>query len=123
MSYKEKLSECMEIEGALAVALVDLATGMTLAKDQGSAKGLDLDLAAAGNTNVVKAKLETMKNLKLDDHIEDILITLGKHFHLIRPLTSDSGKGLFIYLALDKNKANLAMARHKLRIIEEAVEV
>jgi hypothetical protein len=123
MSYKEKLAECMEIEGALAVALVDLATGMTLAKDQGSAKGLDLDLAAAGNTNVVRAKLETMKSLKLDDHIEDILITLGKHFHLIRPLTSDSGKGLFIYLALDKNKANLAMARHKLRLIEEGVEV
>jgi len=123
MSYKEKLAECMAIDGAKAVALVDLASGMALAKDQGSAEGLDLDLAAAGNTNVVRAKLETMKSLDLDDEIEDILISLGKQFHLIRPATSDSGKGLFIYLVLDKDKSNLAMARHKMKVIEKDLEV
>lgn len=123
MSYKEKLSECMAIDGALAVALVDVGSGMALATEQGSAKGLNLEVAAAGNTNVLRAKYDTMKNLGINEAIEDILITLGSQIHLIRPVTSESGKGLFIYLALDKNKANLAMARHKLRQIEPGLVV
>lgn len=123
MSYKEKLAECMTIDGALAVALVDLSSGMALATEQGSAKGLNLEVAAAGNTNVVRAKYETMKNLGIKEDIEDILITLGSQIHMIRPATSETGKGLFIYLALDKSKANLAMARHKLRVIEKGLEV
>lgn len=123
MSYKDKLAECMTIDGALAVALVDVASGMALATEQGSAKGLNLEVAAAGNTNVLRAKYDTMKNLGIDEEIEDILITLGSQIHMIRPATSDTGKGLFIYLALDKNKANLAMARHKLRNIEKVLEV
>lgn len=123
MSYKDKLAECMTIDGALAVALVDVASGMALATEQGSAKGLNLEVAAAGNTNVLRAKYDTMKNLGINEDIEDILITLGSQIHMIRPATSDTGKGLFIYLALDKNKANLAMARHKLRNIEKGLEV
>lgn len=124
MSYKDKLAECMNIDGALAVALVDLSSGMALASEQGSsAKRLNLEVAAAGNTNVLRAKYETMKNLGINEGIEDILITLGSQIHLIRPVTSESGKGLFIYLALDKAKANLAMARHKLRILETGLEV
>lgn len=123
MSYKEKLAECMTIDGALAVALVDVSSGMALATEQGSAKGLNLEVAAAGNTNVLRAKYDTMKNLGINEDIEDILITLGSQIHMIRPATSDTGKGLFIYLALDKSKANLAMARHKLRNIEKGLEV
>lgn len=124
MSYQEKLNECMAIDGSLAVALVDSGSGMSLASEKGAgAKGLDLEVAAAGNTNVVRAKMDTMKNLGIKEEIEDILITLGSQIHMIRPATSESGKGLFIYLALDKAKANLAMARHKLRAIEKGLEV
>jgi hypothetical protein len=69
---------------------------------------VDLDVAAAGNTEVVRAKRKTMKALNLHDTIEDMLITLGKAYHMIRPLASNDT--LFIYLVLDKAKANLAMA-------------
>jgi hypothetical protein len=41
----------------------------------------------------------------------------------VRPLTGRSGKGLFLYLALFKSRANLAMARHQLRRIEENLDV
>ena len=122
MSYQEKLDEIMEIDGAVGVALVDAASGMALATS-GSPKGLDLEVAAAGNTNVLKAKTSTMESLGLAESIEDILITLDSQIHMIRPATSDSGKGLFIYVALDKKKANLAMARHKLRTIEKGIEI
>ena len=116
------LKECMSIDGAIGVALVDYTSGMTLGTAGGSAE-LDLSVAAAGNTDVVRAKMRTLELLKLEDGIEDILITLDTQYHLIRPLSSRSGKGLFLYLALLRSRANLAMARHQLRRIESTLEV
>jgi hypothetical protein len=112
------LKEAMQIEGAIGVALVDYTSGMALGT-LGSTKELDLTVAAAGNTDVVRAKMRTLDLLKLKDEIEDILITLGTQYHLIRPLRSRGGQGLFLYLALQKSRANLAMARHQVRKIEE----
>jgi hypothetical protein len=90
----------------------------------GGGKYLDLDLAAAGNTEVVRAKMRTMQSLSLDDVIEDILITLGKQYHLIRMMANADGvHNLFLYLTLDRSKANLALARHQLKRIENVLNV
>jgi len=115
------LKEAMQIDGAIGVALVDYTSGMTLGQSGGAT--LNLDVAAAGNTEVVRAKLRTMEALGLHDGIEDILITLSSQYHLIRLLNDRSGLGLFLYLALNKNKANLAMARHKLSLLERQIEI
>ena len=110
------------IEGATGAALVDYTSGMALGTLGGSAS-FDLNVAAAGNTDVVRAKLRTMEHLGIQDEIEDILITLGTQYHLIRLLRSRGGNGLFLYLVLDSGRANLAMARHQLRKIEAELEV
>ncbi|WP_371614496.1 hypothetical protein [Streptomyces sp. NBC_00454] len=111
------------IDGVLGAALVDYASGMALGT-VGGGKDLDLTVAAAGNTDVVRAKLRTMEMLNFkDESIEDILITLGTQYHLIRMLKGRGSSGLFLYLALDKNRANLAMARHQLKKIESELEV
>lgn len=116
------LKEMMAIDGAIGAAVVDYNSGMSLGVLGGS-KDLDLQIAGAGNTEVVKAKLRTMDSLGLKDAIEDILITLSGQYHIIRPITGRGGKGLFLYLALDRNRANLAMARHQLRSIEDKLEI
>ncbi|WP_101386376.1 hypothetical protein [Streptomyces sp. TLI_146] len=117
------LKEAMtSIEGTIGVALVDYSSGMALGT-LGGGKDLDLSVAAAGNTDVVRAKVRTMELLGLKDEIEDILITLGSQYHLIRLLKSRGHTGLFLYLALDKSRANLAMARHQLRRVEDMLEV
>lgn len=110
------------IEGAIGAALVDYNSGMALGT-LGGGKELDLTVAAAGNTDVVRAKVRTMELLGLKDGIEDILITLGGQYHLIRLLKGRGNDGLFLYLALDKQRANLAMARHQLKKIENELEV
>ena len=69
------LAEAMGIDGASASMIVDYESGMALGSAGG---GLDLDVAAAGNTEVVRAKMTTMSELGLNDEIEDILITLGQ---------------------------------------------
>ena len=123
MNIETALKEAMNIEGALGVALVDWESGMPLGT-LGGGKYLDLDLAGAGNTEVVRAKMRTMQSLNLNDAIEDILITLGKQYHLIRLMANaDGAHNLFLYLALDRSKANLALARHQLRRIESDLNI
>jgi hypothetical protein len=122
METDTALKEAMEIDGALGVALVDYGSGMALGT-LGGGRYLDLEVAAAGNTEVVRAKMRALEALKLDEKIDDILITLSGQYHIIRPLTSRDGGGLFLYLALDRERANLAMARHRLRTIESALAV
>ncbi len=112
------LEAMMAIDGAKGVCIVDYQSGMVLGKSGG---GVDLDLAAAGNSEVIKAKLDTMKSLGIKGGIEDILITLQDQLHVIRPTISH--KGLFIYLVLDKAKANLALARHKVMAVEKDLEI
>jgi hypothetical protein len=123
MNIETALKEAMNIEGALGVALVDWDSGMPLGT-LGGGKYLDLELAAAGNTEVVRAKMRTMASLNLNDSIEDILITLGKQYHLIRLMANANGaQNLFLYLALDRSKANLALARHHLKRIENDLSI
>ena len=118
-NVKESLTRILEIDGAIGACVVDSNSGMMLGSEGGA--GVNLEVAAAGNTEVVRAKRKTMKALNLNDQIDDILITLGKQYHIIRPLRSNDA--LFIYLVLDKNKANLAMARHHLTAAESALIV
>ena len=115
-TVSDSLKDLLRIDGALCTALVDANSGMML----GSAgTGVDLELAAAGNTEVMRSKLKTMKSLGLADTIEDILITLGKQYHIIRPLQAKAG--IFLYLVLDRAKANLAMARRACQEAEAVV--
>jgi hypothetical protein len=117
------LKEAMGIEGAIGVALVDWESGLCLGT-QGGGKLLDLNLAAAGNTDVVRAKMRTMESLRLNDTIEDVLITLDKQYHLIRLLKNPrNGTGLFLYLVLDRSKSNLALARYNLARLESEIVV
>ena len=123
MNIEAALKEAMNIDGALGASLVDWESGMSLGAI-GGGKYLDLDVAAAGNTEVIRAKMRTMEALRLDDSIEDILITLTKQYHLIRLLKSSrSEQGLFLYLVLDRARANLALARHSLKRIEGDLSV
>ena len=45
--------------------------------------------------------------------------TLGKQYHLLRPLAQK--EGVFIYYVLDKAKSNLALARRKLQEVEKDI--
>lgn len=115
---KASLKELLDIDGAMGACIVDYKSGMALGME---GAGVDLELAAAGNSEVVKAKMKTMKSLGISGDIDDILITLDSQLHIIRPTAKHDG--LFIYLVLDKGRANLALARRKTQAVEDSLEV
>ena len=112
------LNAAANIKGAFAVAIVDYDSGMSLGSRGGSAE-FDLDVAAPGNSEVVRAKFDVIEKLGLRETIEDILITLDTQYHLIRPMYSNTDDKLFFYLVLNRQQANLAMARRDLRLIAQ----
>jgi predicted regulator of Ras-like GTPase activity (Roadblock/LC7/MglB family) len=114
-NVQASLDKIMEIDGCIACAVVDATSGMLLGQ---AGSGVDMNIAAAGNSEVVRAKVKTMKSLNLNDQIEDIMITLSKAYHLIR-----THGNLFVYVVLNKAKANLALARHKLDEVEGQLSV
>jgi len=119
-NIQNNLERLRSIDGYLGAALVDSESGMTLGTDGGGA-ALNLEVAAAGNTEVVRAKRKAIKALNLKDEIEDILISLGRQYHVIRPLRARPG--VFYYVAVDRAKANLAMARMAIADTEKALEL
>lgn len=111
------MQEALGIAGAFAAAIADYDSGMTLAH-QSNRASFDAELAGSLNSEVVKAKLSATKSLGISQSIEDVLISLSDQYHLIRLIP---GTTLFVYLALDRDKSNLAMARHSLKAVEPGI--
>lgn len=105
---EDNLEQLIDFDGAMCVALVDSETGMIL----GSAgSGVDLELAAAGASVMLRARRSTITTLGLPDTIDDLLVTLSTQLQIIRPLAQTPT--LFLYLVVDRAKSSLAMARFK----------
>jgi predicted regulator of Ras-like GTPase activity (Roadblock/LC7/MglB family) len=101
-----------DLPGLVAVAVVDVTSGMALASHSNS-PNINPETAAAYNTEVVRQKQKAMTALKLQSEtIEDILITLTTQLHLLK-LTPNGNK--FIYLVVNSRETNLAIAREVLR--------
>ncbi|MFM2392234.1 MAG: hypothetical protein RLZZ546_211 [Bacteroidota bacterium] len=95
------------IPGFIAVAIAEIKSGisyLSLTADP----NFDPELASAFNLEVVKAKLNAINALGLNDSIEDIMINLKNQIHIID--ISDNNE-YFIYLAVDSSKANLGMTK------------
>lgn len=114
---KTSLQNAMKIDGALGVALVDYESGMCLGTH--GTPDFDLEFAASGNGEVVRAKKKVRDRLGISDRIDDILITLTGQYHLIRMV----GSTMFFYLVLDRSKTSLGLARKELEFIEKALDI
>ncbi|MFK7001966.1 hypothetical protein V3468_13590 [Flavobacterium oreochromis] len=95
------------VPGFIAVAIAEIKSGIsyyTLSTNP----DFDPELASAFNLEVVKAKLNAINALGLNEEIEDIMINLKSQIHIID--ISDNNE-YFIYLAVDSRKANLGMTK------------
>ncbi len=100
----------MDIEGAIATSIVDSESGLML---EGDGRGIDLEYASAGNTDLYHAKQKIMKALNINESIEDFLITLETQYHILMPCPHM--EGVFIYFVMSKSHGTLALARRLVR--------
>jgi predicted regulator of Ras-like GTPase activity (Roadblock/LC7/MglB family) len=114
----ESLEGLIELAGARSAALVDSDSGMVLGH---AGSDDDLEIMAAANTEVVRAQLKSIGALGSDDAIDDILITLSTQYDIVRPLSANPS--IFLYLAMAKDKSNLAMARYRVAECEKQLEL
>jgi hypothetical protein len=96
-----------DVSGVIAAAAVDMESGMTLAA-KSNRSDFDLSVASAYNSELVKQKLKIVRALSLKTTLEDMLLTLGDQFHLIKILPGGTS---FLYLAADRSSTNLAILR------------
>lgn len=114
-TYESALNSMKNVDGTTTAAVVDYESGMMLV---GFSTVLDLEIACAGATELVRVNQRNMENLGLKTELEDMLLSLGSQYVLIRPLLN-ALEGLFLVMGLDRNKSNLAMARRALKEIEK----
>jgi hypothetical protein len=107
-SLEEVLEKLLSFDGAMCVAVVDSETGMILGK---AGSGIEIDLAAAGASVILRARLASIKALGSQEQIDDVLISTTSQVQIIHPLPANPS--IFTYLIGDKTKSSLAMARYK----------
>jgi predicted regulator of Ras-like GTPase activity (Roadblock/LC7/MglB family) len=107
-SLEEVLAKLLSFDGAMCVAVVDSETGMILGK---AGSGVEIDLAAAGASVILRARLASIKALGGTEQIDDVLISTTSQVQIIHPLPDNPS--IFTYLIGDKSKSSLAMARYK----------
>jgi hypothetical protein len=108
------LDEAKMIDGAVGSTPTDRTSGMYLGI--AGEKRMNLTAAAAGNTEVLEAKMKIGPALGLHDSIEYILRAQHGQHHC-RSVKADDA--LFAYLAHSKANSNLAMP-HRLRNVDDA---
>lgn len=111
MASQEKLNEMIEaiagdINGFIGASVVDIESGMPLTSVS-RRPDFDLDVASAYNSEMVKAKIKTIRALGLNSRLDDMLLTLDDQLHLIKLLSPH----VFLYLAAERQGTNLALLR------------
>jgi hypothetical protein len=105
------LDHAMAIPGAIGASVVDTTTGVALAT--AGAAPEDHEAAATGTAAVMSAVTAhaPFTSAAPDDGLEDLIITTAGGYHLIRRLPMAFDGRLVLYLWLDRQRGNLAVAR------------
>ncbi|MFC0597967.1 hypothetical protein [Streptomyces palmae] len=109
----------MSITGALGVTLVDWTGGLVLSA---AGTGPDGDPAADAADAAELARVVMLRQAFADpgaggSSAEDVIVTSASVYHLLRFVDTSFDGNLLIHLRLDRNTANLAMARIRLTAI------
>jgi predicted regulator of Ras-like GTPase activity (Roadblock/LC7/MglB family) len=113
------LGALRRLSGFVGAAVVDSETGLVLGRI--AADGRDLDTAAAGGMELVRAARRMAHALGTEDDVEEVLVSLAGQYHLARTVARNPA--IFLYLWLDRSSANLALARITLKQVETAIAV
>ena len=118
-NIRESLKKIMQIEGVTGATLVDYQSGMTLGTIGGD--DTDMELAGAANTEVIRSKKEMIDRMGIKEGLNEILISLNDEYHLMRVFHENDN--VFTYVMMDRENANLGLARLRLQEIDKNLKL
>lgn len=124
LALDDCLSEVMTIPGALDALVVDHTTGTAVAVG-GSTEGFNAEASAAALSETLRATMDGLALSSPDGSIrvDEMIVVTDKGYHLLKPMETVFEGPLVIYLRLDLEQANLALALHRLHSISSRLTV
>ncbi|MFC0842874.1 MULTISPECIES: hypothetical protein [Streptomyces] len=120
LGIDECLLESMGLPGVRGAAVVDWTSGLALGTigdspcgdhETTAAEAAEFARTAAEHPAFVAGEVDPAGLLP----VEDVLVTARTGYHLLRFVETTFDSSLFLYLWLDREQGNLAMARLRLR--------
>ncbi|WP_199551020.1 hypothetical protein [Streptomyces sp. N35] len=117
------LLEAIGVPGARGAAIVDWTCGFAL-DSAGEAWPAGIEATAGDTAELARIVRESAVFGAGHDggdapQVEDVIVTTGSAYHLIRFVADALEGGLFVHLWLDREAGNLALARRRLQALAE----
>lgn len=109
----------MEVQGVRAAALIDIETGM-IVRSLGVQRA-DFPAAAASMADEARLARAALGSGQPGGDLDEIsLVTIGQ-LHLSKVLDARPGDGVLLFVELDRNRVNMALAALQVRQLAPAV--
>lgn len=113
-----EMSGLRRISGFQGGCLMDSLSGQVMAREVGPR---EVETTLKATLTIARANLQAAAELGADQEVEDIQISLGQHFHILRPLDGD--QRYLVCVTLDREAANLGLARMQVRRVAQAIRL
>ncbi|MEV0412741.1 hypothetical protein AB0I68_18510 [Streptomyces sp. NPDC050448] len=126
----ECLLEAMALPGARGAALVDWSSGLALGTagdspvgdhETTAAETAELARAAAEYESFAQPASDSIPGDPAGQPVEDLIVTTRTGYHVLRFVETSFDSSVFLHLWLDRAEGNLALARHRLRVLAEGL--
>lgn len=119
---EQALARVPVTEGFVGLHLVEVGTGHVLAsiepEESCEVRPFRRETLIAAMTEVVQRIMSMATLGGVPDDLEDLVITMTDHYHLIRVVPGFAGTDAYLLLSLDRARGNLALARYLLLTFE-----
>ena len=112
----ELLAPVTTIDGFRLGCLIDASTGMVVASAVNPAVPAPApEAAGAGAADIINLLILLSGKLATGETLEDVMVTFGDSFLMVRPVGQDQEAPLLLLVMTDRHRTNLAMAHRSIR--------
>jgi hypothetical protein len=107
-SLTDSLRQVMAVDGVRSAALVDIATGMVV-RSAGE-EGTEFLAAAAGLADETRMARAALGPGRPGGDLEEVSVITAGRVHLTKILGTRLGEGMLLFVDVDRNRVNIALA-------------
>ena len=121
LTMTDAIIYAMEMPGSIATAFVEFKTARAVAGF--GDESVNFDSMTPLWTEMLLAQLAHADEYSGGESVNDMVISSGERFHLLRPLRAKNYSDLYFYLVVDQRLGTIPMARLRSSQMEERLIV